>query len=243
MGEGENGGFELQERRQGARRAAARVPFPRGRQKLCGGGTGGTQVFTESLQAAGTRVEQGAGEEMEADPRGGGHRERRRPPHPGAPCGEQARSEQALTGRGDFSHCPPLRSFSSPFRFPEMWKVQTTGPAGLAPGVDVGFGKGGPRRPPGLVQALEMAFSCPRGRLRSSQVGGGHPGVGVSIRPWSLRDPQMEGWRRLAGPEMSREPPRDSRVWGALKWSLRPASELPGVGRGGGVSAWTDGDG
>lgn len=84
-GEGENGGFELQERRQGARRAAARVPFPRGRQKPCGGGTGGTQVFTESLQAAGTRAEQGAGEEMEADPRGGGGKERRRPPHPGAP--------------------------------------------------------------------------------------------------------------------------------------------------------------
>lgn len=147
-----------------------------------------------------------------------------------------------IRGMCAFSHCPPLGSFSSPFRFTEM-KVQTTGPAGLAPGVDVGFGRGGPRRPPGLVRGQEMAFSCPRGRLRSSQVGGGRPGVGVSVRPWSVRDPQTEGWRRLAGPEMSRELPRDSQGWGALKWSLRPASKLPGASRGGGVSAWTDGDG
>ena len=37
-----------------------------------------------------------------------------------------------------------------------------------------GLGKEEPRGPPGLARAQEMAFSCPQGRLRSSQL------VGVS---------------------------------------------------------------
>lgn len=53
-------------------------------------------MFMKSLKASGTRVEQGTGEEMEADPRWGGGEERRRPPTQ-VLRGEQARSGQART--------------------------------------------------------------------------------------------------------------------------------------------------
>lgn len=60
----------LSPRRQGMECAGPRQesPLPQGRQELCGGGAGRTQVFTESLQATGARVEQETREEPEAGP-------------------------------------------------------------------------------------------------------------------------------------------------------------------------------
>lgn len=50
------------------------------------------------------------------------------------------------------------------------------GPRGSLQGWMWGLGGEEPRGPPGLAQAQEMAFSCPQGRLRSSQLVGGVQG-------------------------------------------------------------------
>ena len=90
-----------------------------------------------------------------------------------------------------------------------MWNVQTTGPAGLAPGVDVGFGRGGAEGAPRPGPSPGNGLFLPPGKAQEQPVGGGRPGVGVSITPRCIQ-------------ELSREPRRGSRGgWGSPEVEFR----------------------
>ena len=126
-----------QETRHGARRAEERVPSAPRQAGAVRRRRGGTQVFTESLQAAGARVEQETREEPEAGPPVGRWRGEEGPPRRSPESkGAVGRRGQRATdrGMGAFPHLPPLTVFPDLLDSLRCGMVRQRGPRGWLQG-------------------------------------------------------------------------------------------------------------
>lgn len=158
-------------------------PLPRGRQELCRGGAAGPRRSwspcrpggkggTGGQREAGSRPPVGRWRGEEGAPQG--------PPESKRAVGRHGQ-RAADRGRGALSHLPPLTIFPALLGSLRCGMFRQRGPAGNAPGVDVGFGRGGARGAPRPGTSPGNGLFLPPGKAQEQPVGGGCPGAGVRV--------------------------------------------------------------